>query len=173
MAYPYGLTDIKIFPLTGADVAGTAVAVPAGRVMTVDPTEDQVELTGYNGVVATDVSNTAADVTLEFGGTDLNVFAALGGGTVTTTGVTPNVTKTYKAGKSGVARPYVRIIGKALAGTGDVWIDVKKVKFQVPGGNFNEGEFYVASFDGQAVQDVSGELLNFIDHETAAAIAAA
>lgn len=173
MAYAYGLTDIKIFPLSGpSDTVGTAVAVPAGRVMTVDPTEDTVELTGYNGVVATDVSNTAADVTLEFGGVDLDVFAVLGGGTVASSGTTPNVVRTYKAGMAGVARPYVRIIGKALYGSGDVWIDVKKVKFQIPGGNFNEGEFYVASIDGQAVRDSDGELINFIDHETATAIAA-
>lgn len=171
VAYPFGLTDLKIYPLSGpSDTPGTAVAVPAGRVMTVDPTEDTAELTGYNGVVASDVTGTSADVTLEFGGVDLDVFAALGGGTVTSTGTTPNVVKTYKAGKSGVARPYVRIVGKALDGAGDVHIDVKKVKFSIPGGNFNEGEFYVASIDGRAVRDANGELINFITHETAAAI---
>lgn len=172
MAYPFGLTDCKVYPLSGSDVAASAVAIPAGRVMTVDPTEDEAELTGYNGVVATDVTGTSADVTLEFGGVDLDVFAALGGGTVTSSGTTPNVVRTYKAGKAGVARPYVRVIGKALDGTGDVWIDVKKVKFNIPGGNFNEGEFYVASIDGRAVRDINGELVNFITHETAAAIAA-
>jgi hypothetical protein len=172
MAYPFGLTDLKIFPLSGNDVAGSAVAIPAGRVMTVDPTEETAELTGYNGVVASDVTGTSADVTMEFGGVDLDVFAALGGGTVSSSGTTPNVVKTYKAGKAGVARPYVRVIGKALDGAGDVWIDVKKVKFNIPGGNFNEGEYYVASIDGRAVRDYNGELINFITHETAAAIAA-
>ena len=172
MAYPFGLTDLKIYPLTG-DTPGSAVAVPAGRVMTVDPTEETAELTGYNGVVASDVTGTSADVTLEFGGVDLDVFAAIGGGTVSSSGTTPNVVRTYKAGKAGVARPYVRVIGKALDGAGDVWIDVKKVKFNIPGGNFNEGEFYVASIDGRAVRNGAGDLIDFLTHETAAAIAAA
>jgi hypothetical protein len=171
MAYPYGLTDIRIYNLTGADVLGTAVQVPAGRVMTVDPTEETVELTGYNGVVASDVSGTSADLTLEFGGVDLDVFAKVGGGTVTSVGTTPNIVKTYKAGKAGVARPYVAVIGKALDGAGDVWIVVWKCKFNIPGGNFNEGEFYVASIDGRAVRNANGDLIDFITHETAAAIA--
>lgn len=170
--YPFGLTDIKVFPLTG-DTPGAAVQVPAGRVLEVTPTEDQVPLTGYNGTVATDVTATQADVTLEHGGISLELLAAITGGTIVTTGITPNQVRRLKVGSASVNRPYVRVIGKALGNDGgDAWVDIKKVKFNIPSGNFNEGEFYVSSMDGTAVRNDSGDLLEFLQHETQATVTA-
>lgn len=171
MGYPFGLTDMRVAVLDASDVPGTFIAVPAGRTLEVTPTEDEATLTGYNGQVARNVTNTAADLTMEYGGVSLEVLAAITGATIVTTGSTPNVVKRLKVGSAGVNRPYLMVIGKALDGTGDVWIVLYKAQFNLPAGSFQEGEFYITNMDGGAIRNTNGYLYEFITHETAAAIA--
>jgi hypothetical protein len=168
---PFGITDMYAYPLDGSDAPGTGVLVPAGRTLTVAPKEDTNQLTGYNGVVATNVSKTSADVTLEHGGISLDLLAMISGGTIVTTGTTPNQKKTLDVGSAAVTRPYVMLEGRALADDGgDTIAKVWKVKFQIPEGSFKEGEYYIASLKGEAVRNANGKLLSFIARETAAAL---
>lgn len=173
-ALPFGLTDVKVYPLDGTDapIAASVVSMPAGRTVDVTPREDTKELTGYNGVVASNVTNTSADIGVEYGGIALDLLALITGGTIATTGVSPTQTKTLEVGKAGIARPYVCLIGKALGDSGgDTWIRVHKAKFELPKGNFREGEYYVSSLSGKAVRNAGGNLLAFIQHEADTAIA--
>jgi hypothetical protein len=172
--YPFGINDIWIYPLDANDAPQTGVHVQAGRTLTIAPTEDTQELTGYNGVVASNVSGTAADVTLEYGGISLTVLAAIAGGTIVETGTAPSLVRTLDVGTQGVARPNVMVVGQSLADNwGDVWIKAWKVKFQLPGGDMAESEYYVSSTDGQAVRNKDGKLLSFIDHQVATALTTA
>lgn len=166
--FPFGITDLWVYSLVvGTDLPGTGVHVPAGRTFELSPTEDQNELTGYNGVVATNASGTASDVTLEFGGLSLEVMAAIGGGSIVESGTAPAVTRTLDVGSAGVARPSVMVVGRALADNyGDVWIKAWKVKFELPGVAMAESEYLVTSVDGHAIRNVSGKLISYIDHQT-------
>lgn len=165
---PFGLNNGYIYPLDGSDAPGTGIPLPAGRVIEVAPQEDTNELTGYNGVVASNVSRTSADVTVEYGGIDLAVLAAITGGTIVASGTTPNAKRVLDVGQSGVNRPYVMVAGQSLADDGgDTVIKVWKVKFQIPSGSFTESEYHVDSLSGTAVRNASGKLLTFIQNETA------
>lgn len=168
---PFGLNNAWAYPLNGSDVPGTGVQFPAGRTIEVSPKEDTNQLTGYNGVVASNVSKTSADVTVEHGGLSLEILAAITGGTIVNTGTTPNGTKSLEVGQQGVNRPYVMIVGQSLADDGgDALTKVWKVKFQIPSGSFTESEYYISSLKGEAVRNVNGKLLRFIQNETAASL---
>jgi len=168
---PFGLNNAYIYPLNGSDTPGTGIPLPAGRTIDVSPKESVNTLTGYNGTVASNVSATTADVTLEHGGIDLAVLAAISGGTIVTSGTTPNSKKTLDVGQAGINRPYVLIEGQALADDGgDAITKVWKVKFELPSGSFKESAYYIASLKGSAVRNVNGKLLTFIQNETAAAL---
>lgn len=169
--YPFGLVDVKLYA-AGA-TPGTAVQVPAGRVLEVTPTVNTVELTGYNGPVATDITLTGADVRLEHGGVNFDVLAKVTGGTVVTSGTTPNEVKRLPMGVAGLATPNIRAEGKALGSdAGDAWVDIKSIKFSPPAGSFTEGAFYISNLTGRAVRDASGVLYELAQHETATTLAA-
>jgi len=165
---PFGLNNAYVYPLDGSDVPGTGIPLPAGRTVEIAPKEDTNTLTGYNGTVATNVSKTSADVTVEYGGIDLAVLAAITGGTIVASGTTPNAKRVLDVGQSGVTRPYVMVAGQALADDGgDSVIKVWKVKFDIPTGSFKESEYHVDSIKGTAVRNTNGKLLTFIQNETA------
>lgn len=170
--YPFGIDNIMIYPLSASDVAGTGVPLPASRVLEFTPNEDEVTLSGGGGVVARQTTNVGGDVSLEHGGISLPALAALTGGTVVQTGSTPNITWTLDMGSASVSRPYVMIVGRALEGTGDWWMRIWKVNFNLPAGAFNDGEFTISSLEGGAIRNLAGKLYSYIAHETATAISA-
>lgn len=168
---PFGLNNGYIYPLDGSDVPGTGVPLPAGRTVEILPKEDTNQLTGYNGVVASNVSKTGADVTVEHGGIDMAVLAAITGSTIVASGTTPNAKRVLDVGQSGISRPYVMVAGQSLADDGgDDIAKVWKVKFEIPSGSFKESEYYVSSLKGAAVRNTNGKLLTFIQNETAATL---
>lgn len=169
---PFGLTDCKIYPLAADGTPGTAVSLPAGRTVEVQPQENTTTLEGYNTTIATRTVVTGATVTVEHGGVDLDVLAAITGKTVVTSGVDPDQVKTLSVGDPN--RPYCRVIGKSIADDGgDTWIDVKKVKFHLPTGTFAQGQFLISQLTGDAVADANGVIYDVLQHQTAADITAA
>jgi hypothetical protein len=164
---PYGLTELKIFPLlNGLPDAANGKAVPIGRTLEFTPKEDSTDLTGYNAVVYTNTHNTSADVTLD-------ILALITGGTIVITGTSPNAQKKLEVAKAGVQRPYVAVMGRSLGDDGgDAWVLLGKVKFDIPKGNFKEGEYYITSCTGKAVRtdDQTGNLYEIIQNETAKAL---
>jgi len=166
---PFGLNNAYIYPLDGSDAPGTGIPLPAGRTVDANPKESINTLTGYNGTVASNVSATTADITLDHGGIDLAVLAALTGGTIVTSGTTPNSKRVLDVGQAGLNRPYVMVAGQALADDGgDTIIKLWKVKFELPSGSFKESAYYIASMKGSAVRNTNGKLMSFIQNETPA-----
>lgn len=167
---PFGLDLINVYVLSG-ETPGSAVPVPIGRTFGIEPNEETKELTGYNAVAASTTTQLSGDVTLEYGGTDLAVLAAITGATVATSGTTPNRIKTLDIGSSGVNRPYCLVIGKSLGDDGgDLWLKVWKIKFAVPPLTWQESEYQVSTLTGTAVRNAAGKFFSVLQHETATTI---
>lgn len=175
---PYGLRDVKITPFTDASGAslGTSIDLPYGRTFSFTEAEEFQELRGDDKVVT--VRGKGADVEweLESGGVSLEIVAAMYGGTVTTTGVTPNQKKTYQK-KANDARPFFKIEGQAISDSGgDFHVVIDRCRatdsFE---GTLEDGEFWISGASGRAVASLligrTDVLYEFIQNETATAIA--
>lgn len=174
---PYGLTDLVIEPLDAsfAPVAAAGLKMLNGQTMDVTINEDQTDEEGYGVVVGTVYSATSADVVLHAAGSDLAAIAAVTGGTVVETGVSPNIIQTLDIGVTGQARPYCRITGRALGNTGgDSWYRVNAVRFSLPGGSYDHKAFNETEISGTAIVPTagtaSGKLITRVHHQTATAI---
>lgn len=167
---PFGIDSMNVYPLTG-DTPGSAIPVPIGRTLSIEPDEETKELTGYNAVAASNTTQLSGEVTLEYGGTDLALLAGITGATISTSGTTPNQIKTLDIGSSGVTRPYVMVIGRSLGDDGgDMWLKIWKVKFAVPGVSLEESEYQVSTLTGTAVRNGAGKFFSILQHETVTTI---
>jgi hypothetical protein len=108
---------------------------------------------------------------LESGGISLDAYKLLAGGTVTTSGVTPNLKKTY-AKKGTDARPYVQIEGQVISDSGgDMHAVIYKAKVDGSiGGEFADGQFWLTGADGHGFPNAADKLYDFVQNETATAI---
>lgn len=174
---PYGLTDLVIEPLDSSDtpVSGKGVKLIGGQTLDISINEDQTDGEGYGDVMGTVYSATSADVTLTALGTDLDAIAAVTGGTVVSSGSSPNVVQTLNVGVTGQARPYCRIIGRALGNNGGAAKkQVNKVRFSLPGGGFDHKAFNQSSYEGRAIVPSagtsSGKLITNIHEQTPTAL---
>jgi hypothetical protein len=115
---PYGLRDVRITPL-GADgkTPGTPVDLPVARTFSFSETEDFEELAGDDQRQATHGAGPVVEWSLESGGISLEAYAAMAGGIVTTTGVTPNQKKTYTK-LSTDTRPEFKVEGQSISDSG-------------------------------------------------------
>src|SRR4051794_6860410 len=86
---PYGLRDVRLYPLT-AETPGAGVDLPNGRTLTFAEAESFDELRGDDGLVAVHGKGPSVDWELEEGGISLAAVQVIYGGTITTTGTTPN-----------------------------------------------------------------------------------
>ena len=152
-AYPFGLRDVKITPITNpaTEALGTAMDLPASRTMSFTETEDYEELRGDDKVITARGMGASVDWELEAGGISLDCYAAIAGGTLTTTGTTPNQVKKV-AKKATDARPFFRAEGQALSDSGG---DVHVVLYRCRAtgdieGEFSDGSFYLTTCSGQA-----------------------
>lgn len=118
-ALPYGLRDVKLTRLSddGTTTVGSAQDLPNSQTFTFSETEDYQELRGDDKVVATRGSGPVVEWELESGGISLEAYVILAGGTLLTSGVSPNVKKTYTK-KATDARPYFRVEGQAINDNG-------------------------------------------------------
>lgn len=175
-AYPFGLRDVKLTPL-GADGAtpGTAVDLPAARTFSFSEAEDFESLDGDDTRVASHGSGPRIEWSLEGGGISLEAYAVIAGGTVTSTGVTPAVVKTYRKLITD-ARPYFKAEGQAISDNGGDFHGLvyrAKAEGNIEG-EMGNGSFWVTSADGVGYGSLeatkTGRLYDFVHNETAAAI---
>lgn len=173
---PYGLREVKITPLgVGGATPGTAIKLPIVRTFEFADTEEFNQLRGDDGVAAAHGNGTVVNWSLESGGISFEAYAAMAGGTVSSTGVTPNVVKTYKK-KVTDARPYFRVRGRSLGDTGgDVHGLVYRCKATGDiGGSFGDGEFFLTSAEGEGYGSLEAgktdDAYDFIGNETATPI---
>ncbi len=175
---PYGLRDVKLTPYTdaAATTLGTGVDLPYSRTFSFSEAEDFEELRGDDKVVTVRGKGAKVEWSLEAGGISLEAYKVLAGGTLATTGTTPNQVKTFKK-KVTDARGYFKAEGQVISDSGG---DVHAVvyKCRCTGnleGEFADGQFFLTSASGQGLPStLTGEtdtLYDLIHNETVTAIA--
>lgn len=173
---PFGLRDVKLQSISAAGVVSpTLVDLPAARTFSFSDTEDFETLRGDDRDYADHGSGPRIEWELEGGGISLEAYAIIAGGTVTTSGVTPNQIKTYKKLVT-ESRPYFAATGQAISDSGG---DLHGVVYKAKStgaieGSMEEGSFWLTSASGKgyANNDTDNELYDFVQHETATAITA-
>lgn len=173
---PFGLRDVKLFPISAAGVVGTGVDLPVAQTFSFAENEDFEELRGDDVVAATHGNGPTVEWELEAGGISFEAYKVLAGGTIAETGVTPAQVKTYSK-LATEARPYFNVRGQAISDSGgDVHGKVWRCKADDSlEGEFAGGSFFVTSASGHGFGDTVGgsptnKLYDFVQNETATAI---
>lgn len=168
---PYGLRDVKIKPITNG-VVGAGVDLPNSRTFSFSEAEDFEELRGDDGLVAVHGQGPAVDWELEGGGISFEAVKAMYGGTITETGTTPAIAKTY-AKKGTDQRPYFEVEGQAISDSGGDF-HVRLPKCRATGelsGELTDGSFWLTGASGRAMPADDGTVYEFTQNETETAIA--
>lgn len=175
-ALPFGLRDVRLYPLDTNWVPGTGVDLPAARVFTFSDVEDFTELQGDDTTIASHGAGPLVEWELEAGGISLAAYAIMAGGLIVRTGVTPNILDTYTKLTTD-ARPYFQVRGRAISDSGG---DLHCIVFRCKAdgnleGNFENGAFYLTKGKGKGYGDNQGtsptnKLYQFLQNETAVAI---
>lgn len=176
---PYGLRDVRITPYTdgAATTLGTAIDFPYGQMFTFTAKEDFEELRGDDHLVAVHGKGEQVEWELEGGGLPLEACAAMMGGTVVTSGVTPNQVKTWGK-KYTDMRPYFKIEGQAISDSGG---DVHGIVYKCKAtgelkGEMKDGAFWTSASKGTGLPATLvvklDYLYEFVQNETATAIPA-
>lgn len=175
-AQPFGLRDVKLTPL-GADgsTPGIAVDLPASRTFSFSEAEDFSDLRGDDALLAQHGSGPNVEWSLESGGISLEAYAVMAGGTIITTGVTPNVTKTYSK-TSLQQRPYFKVEGQAISDNGG---DFHGLVYKAKAtdnleGEMSDGDFWLTGAGGTGFPSSEvthiNKIYDFVHNETAVAI---
>lgn len=107
----FAVTDAKLYPLT-TDVAGAAptygaaIDVPGIKSVAITGSVESKELRGDNTLLDSDSVITGVAVAIEYAKLSLDVKAALMGGTVADSGVTPNQTATWDLLPTSKPKPF-------------------------------------------------------------------
>lgn len=177
-AYPFGLRDVKIKPMTdpALETLGAALDLPASRTMTCTESESYEELRGDDKIITSRGMGASVDWDLEGGGVSFDILKALVGGVLTDTGVTPNQVRKL-AKKATDSRPFFRMEGQVMSDNGG---DVHMVLYRCRATgdveyNFADGEWFLTQCSGQAFPSQAvgtvDALYDLIYNETITAIA--
>lgn len=165
---PYGIRDIKVYPYTGDTPAATGIDLPNARTLSFSEAEDFEELRGDDGVVAVHGNGASVDWDLEAGGINLDALKAINGGTVTTSGVTPDEVSTYVKNETD-QRPYCKIVGQAISDAGgDFHVVLHKARSTGEvSGELSDGAFWLTSANGRAIgRAADRRIYEFLSNET-------
>jgi hypothetical protein len=175
---PYGLRDVKVTPYTtdAATVLGTPkVDFPNARRLSFSEAEEFQELRGDDKVVTTRGRGASVDWNLEGGGFSFEAVKTMYGGTITETGTTPNMKKTYQK-KVTDSRPFFHAEGQSISDSGG---DIHGILYKCRAtGNFEgelgDGEFWLTGASGVALPSTIvasvDALYDFVQNETVTAI---
>jgi len=177
---PFGLRDVKLTPYTDATatvLAGSSVDLPNSRTLSFAESEEFEELRGDDRLVATHGAGPQVEWELEGGGVSLEAVQVMYGGTIGTTGTTPNQIKTLRKKVTDV-RPYFKIEGQVISDSGG---DLHAVIYRAKAtdnltGEFGDGQFFLTGASGTGLPClIAGPTLDavwdFVQNETAVAIA--
>lgn len=172
---PFGLRDVKVYPIDDAGNLGSGVDLPAAQVFSFKEAETFEILKGDDLNLASHGGGPTVTWELESGGISLEAYAVIMGGSVTTTGVSPNQIKTYT--KSALdQRPYFQVEGQAISDSGG---DFHGIVFRCKAdsgfdGSFSNSKFFVSKATGTGFGNVQSggdlKLYDFVQNETATAI---
>lgn len=165
----YGLRDVKLTNAAGS----TQVDLPAARTLQFTERIKSAELEGDDALVAVVSYSEAVEWSLEAGGISLPAYALMTGRTVTLAGTTPNQSYTMY-GQAGECFPWFKIYGRAISDgcTDDIHCKLGKAKLTSIEGSFANGEFWITSCSGIAIEDLTGKIFEFVQHETGEALPA-
>ena len=176
---PYGLRDVKITPYTDATatvLAGASIDLPNGRTFSFAETYAFEDLRGDDSLVATHGAGPQVKWSLEGGGVSLQAVQAMYGGTLTTTGTTPNRVVKLRKLKTDI-RPYFKVEGQMISDSGG---DFHAVVWRCRAtddlsGEFADGQFFLTGASGVGlgclINDASlGTVWDLVQNETAVAI---
>lgn len=168
---PYGVREIKISPLDASGTVGTSVALPNAQTLQFAEAEDSDTLRGNDAVVAIHGKGSTVNWQLAGGGISFEAAKVLTSGTIATTGTTPNQVKTFKKTTNDV-RQYFLIEGRAISDSGgDVHCIIYKAKSTGDvSGTMGDGSFFITGAQGTGIYDVTGNLYEFLQNETAVAV---
>jgi hypothetical protein len=176
---PFGLRDVKIIPYTDATataLSATRIDFPNARTFEFEEAEDFEELRGDDSVVATHGNGPAVNWSLEGGGYSAEAVQAMYGGTIVSSGTTPNQIKRLRKKKTDV-RPYFKVEGQVMSDSGG---DVHGVVWRCKAtdsftGTWADGQFWLTGASGVGLGClIAGADLDvvwdIIQNETATAI---
>lgn len=168
---PFGLRDVKLTPIDDAGEYGTTVDLPAAQTFSFSEAEDFEELRGDDGVVAIRGKGPTVDWSLEAGGISLEAWLVMAGGTITSSGTTPALKKSFKKTATD-SKPYFMAEGQSISDSGG---DFHGVVFKCRAsesleGEQADGEWWVTSAGGMGIPNDAGDLYEFVQNETAIAI---
>lgn len=173
---PYGLRDVQLQAISAAGVlSSTVVDVPVARTLSFSDTEDFSELRGDDMVAASHGAGVIVEWSLESGGISLDAYAVMAGGTVTSTGVTPNQKKTFsKLGTD--SRPYFLIQGQSISDNGG---DLHGVIYRAKAdgsleGSMEDSTFWLTAASGKGYPRTSdSKSYDFVQNESVTSLVAA
>lgn len=175
---PFGLRDVKLTPFTtqAATAYGTGVDLPVARTFSFSDTEDFEDLEGDDTIAGSHGAGPTLEWELESGGLPFEAFQIMAGGTITSSGTTPNQKKVFSKLATD-SRPYFKAEGQAISDSGG---DVHGIVYKSKAtgsleGEFANGAFFLTSASGKGfgstVTADNGKLYDFVQNETAVAIA--
>jgi len=171
---PYGLRDIQVATLDSAGVKGSIVDLPNAQTLEfTEETASQV-LRGDDKVAAQRVTIDTVSWTLDSGGISFEAYTVIAGGSITSTGVTPNVKKSWiRMGTD--AYPDFFMEGQAMSESGgDHHLVFYRAKATQISGTHQDQEFWVSHAEGNAIATLTvadvGKVWAMVANETAAAI---
>jgi hypothetical protein len=169
---PFGLRDVKLWPLDAAGARGTAVDLPASQTFSFKETVSSAQLMGDDIIQASHTYDPVVEWELDAGGYSLAAYTVLAGGTLTSSGTTPAQVSTLSKLVTD-QRPYFEVEGQAISDSGG---DVHMVVYRCIcdgdlDGKFDNGNFAITKATGKGYGRLdNGKLWDLIQNETAAAI---
>lgn len=175
---PFGLRDVKLTPYTDATatvLAGASVDLPNGRTLSFAESEEFEELRGDDRLVATHGAGPQVEWELEGGGVSLEAVQVMYGGTITSSGVTPNQVKKLTKKVTDV-RPYFKIEGQIISDSGG---DLHAIIYRAKAtdnltGEFADGQFFLTGASGVGLPSLVvadlDKVWDLVQNETATAI---
>jgi len=148
---PYGLRDIKVATLDAAGVKGTLVDLPAAQTLEFEETTSTQELRGDDVIKAQRTTVNAVEWSLDAGGISFEAMTVIAGGTVSSSGVTPNVIKSWVR-LDGESYPDFYLAGQAMSESGgDNETIIHRAKANTVSGSHTDGEFWVSHAEGTGI----------------------
>ncbi len=162
-AKPYGLSDIKLQPITG----GSTVDLPASVKLNFKERVKSAEGPGDDKLSVVVSVLDAVEWELEATGLPLEALAVMSGTTTNTTGSTPNQVKTLNR-QGSVRLPYFKIFGKSI-GEGDDDVHCVIYKAKVTEGleaALEYGTLQKSTIKGLGIDDGVNGVYDWVQHET-------
>ena len=172
---PYGLRDLKVATLSNTGVKGTLVDLPNGQTLEFTETTSEQELRGDDVIKAKRTTVEAVEWSMDAGGINFEAMTVIAGGTVSTTGTTPNVVKKWRR-LEGEAYPDFYLEGQALSESGgDHHTVIHRAKANQISGTHQDEEFWVSHAEGTGIGTLTaanvGAVWDMVANETTTAIA--